>query len=294
VARKQVSRIVATSSSWPAWSATIRRWIDLGCIAVLLTEEEALDPACEERRAPPGRRALVISGDALTDIDLTDCCARHRATGRRSPSPWRASPTCRSEFGIVITDRRPDRALPGEAGWGRLNDTINTASTCWSEVLDLIRRGVLRTSPRISSRSSGPGFPVRVRHHRTGRTSGTSSVPQRHRACWTQGGSGDRGFRAARRRVVGDGRRFTRRPGPRSRLRGPHSRIEGGATLRDYTVLGGSDGEVRAFLHRAVIHDYVYVPITSLELRGRENTDGVRARVEEGRRSRRVHIGEGA
>ena len=62
---------------------------------------------------------LVVSGDALTDMDLTSLIEFHRNKGamatlalKRVPDPL--------EFGVVITGRgRPHRALPREADLGR-------------------------------------------------------------------------------------------------------------------------------------------------------------------------------
>lgn len=64
---------------------------------------------------------LVISGDALTDIDLTALAARHRATGGIATLAVKKVPDTR-EFGVVLHDRegritgfqekpRPDEAL---------------------------------------------------------------------------------------------------------------------------------------------------------------------------------------
>ncbi len=64
---------------------------------------------------------LVISGDALTDIDLTALAARHRATGAIATLAVKQVPDTR-EFGVVLHDRegritgfqekpRPDEAL---------------------------------------------------------------------------------------------------------------------------------------------------------------------------------------
>lgn len=73
------------------------------------------------------RRTLVVSGDALTDIDLTAAAEFHRERGavvtivlKKVPNPL--------EFGIVITDEdgRVVRFLE-KPGWGEVfSDTINT------------------------------------------------------------------------------------------------------------------------------------------------------------------------
>src|SRR5262249_52162744 len=49
---------------------------------------------------------------------------------------------------------------------------------------------------------------------------------------------------------------------------GPNCRVEAGATVREYSVLGrGVAVKAGAYLHRAVVHDYVYIG-TSAALRG--------------------------
>src|SRR5439155_12714612 len=67
---------------------------------------------------------------------------------------------------------------------------------------------------------------------------------------------------------------------------GPNSRVEAGAELREYTVLGANVVvKAGAFLHRAVVHDNVYVG-QGAHLRGcvvGKNTDIMRnVRLEEG------------
>ncbi|MGH2807221.1 MAG: nucleotidyltransferase family protein, partial [Actinomycetota bacterium] len=83
---------------------------------------------------------LVISGDALTDIDLQEAIAFHRAKGsaatlvlKRVPDPL--------EFGIVMTDEdgKVERFLE-KPTWGQVfSDTINTGIYVLEpDILDLI------------------------------------------------------------------------------------------------------------------------------------------------------------
>src|SRR2546422_8809875 len=78
---------------------------DLGVSLSYATEEEPLGTAGSVKNAMPllDERTLVISGDAITDIDLTELLRRHEESGAavtvalaHVPDPL--------EFGIVITD----------------------------------------------------------------------------------------------------------------------------------------------------------------------------------------------
>src|SRR5262245_48130005 len=94
------------------------------------TEETPLGTAGSVKNAEDALRDesfIVISGDALTDIDLTDMVRHHRANDakvtialKRVPDPL--------EFGIVITDDdgRIQRFLE-KPTWGQVfSDTVNT------------------------------------------------------------------------------------------------------------------------------------------------------------------------
>jgi len=118
---------------------------DLGMSLSYATEEEPLGTAGSVKNAEPllEDRTLVISGDALTDVDLTELVRFHERTGAavtvtlvRVPDPL--------EFGIVITDPsgRVERFLE-KPGWGDVfSDTINTGIYVLErEVLDLIPEG---------------------------------------------------------------------------------------------------------------------------------------------------------
>lgn len=115
---------------------------DLGVSLSYATEEVPLGTAgsvlgASDLLAGP---FLVISGDALTDLDLTEAVAYHRARGaaatlvlKRMQDPL--------EFGIVMTDQdgRIERFLE-KPTWGQVfSDTINTGIYVLEpEVLDLI------------------------------------------------------------------------------------------------------------------------------------------------------------
>ncbi|MGH2728180.1 MAG: nucleotidyltransferase family protein, partial [Actinomycetota bacterium] len=102
---------------------------DLGVSLAYATEETPLGTAGSVKNAEGAldESFLVISGDALTDIDLEKVAAYHREKGAlatvvlsRQPDPL--------EYGIVIADEegRIERFLE-KPGWGQVfTDTVNT------------------------------------------------------------------------------------------------------------------------------------------------------------------------
>jgi mannose-1-phosphate guanylyltransferase / phosphomannomutase len=281
---------------------------DLGVSLSYATEEEPLGTAGSVKNAAPllDERTLVVSGDALTDVDLTELIRRHESTGAavtvtlaRVPNPL--------EFGIVITDGSGQiERFQEKPGWGDVfSDTINTGIYVLErEAIDLIPDGeAFDFSQDLFPLLLDKGFPM------------FGYVTDRY---WTDVGN-LHAYLAAHRDVLdgkveveiegfqlqdgvwlGDGAEVH----PEANVQGPafigaHSRVEGGATLRDYTVLGrGVMVKSGAFLHRSVIHDYVYAGPSS-SLRGcvvGKNTDiKSGGRVEEGAVvADECHIGAGA
>ncbi|GGS76896.1 mannose-1-phosphate guanyltransferase [Planobispora rosea] len=268
---------------------------ELGMNLYYATEERPLGTAGSVKNAADRLRDepfLVISGDALTDIDLTDMIKFHRENGalvtiglKRVPNPL--------EFGIVIVDEqgRVERFLE-KPTWGQVfSDTVNTGVYVMEpEVLDEVTgTGAVDWSadvfPRLLERGAAlfgyvaDGYWEDV---------GTHESYMRVQADVLSG------------RVKVDIGAFELSPGvwvaegavvdPDAILKGPlyvgdYAKVEAGAELREYTVLG-SNVVVRegAFLHRAVVHDNVYVG-PSTNLRGcviGKNTDLMTgARVEE-------------
>jgi len=121
-------------------------------------EESPLGTAGSVRNA--GRQLddtfLVISGDALCDLDLTRLVEFHRekqasvTIGLKSvPNPL--------EFGIVVTDGegRVERFLE-KPSWGRSSPTRSTPASTWSSprCCGTSRRTARTTSRRSSSRCS--------------------------------------------------------------------------------------------------------------------------------------------
>src|SRR5438552_2956783 len=118
---------------------------DLGVSLTYVTEQEPLGTAGSVKNAEDllEDRFVVLSGDALTDVDLTELVKFHESrdaavtvTLKRVEDPL--------EFGIVIADEdgRIDRFLE-KPGWGEVfSDTINTGIyVVEREVLDRIPEG---------------------------------------------------------------------------------------------------------------------------------------------------------
>jgi mannose-1-phosphate guanylyltransferase / phosphomannomutase len=249
---------------------------------------------------------LVISGDTVTDIDLSAAAALHRERGaavtvvlKRVEDPL--------EFGIVIADDegRIDRFLE-KPGWGEVfSDTINTG-------IYVIEPSVLGYIPRGEEFDfAGDLFPLLL-------GKGLPMYSFVGEGYWTDVGNLDAyltvhrdvldqkvklnipGFQTGRNVWMGEGTEVD----PEAKLEGPlylgeNSRVEAGAELRDHTVLGnGVVVKAGAFLHRAVVHDHSYVGM-SASLRGcvlGKNADVKQnARLEEGVVvADECHIGEGA
>lgn len=269
---------------------------DFGMPLHYATEETPLGTAGSVKNAENLLRDdtfLVISGDALTDFDLTDLVKFHRDKGAmvtvcltRVPDPL--------EFGITIVDDegRVQRFLE-KPTWGQVfSDTVNTGIYVMEpEVFDYVAEGV-------SVDWSGDVFPKLV-------ADGKPIYGYVAEGYWEDVGTHESYVRAQadvlERKVEVDIDGFEVSPGvwvaegadvhPDALLRGPlyvgdYAKVEAGAELREYTVLG-SNVVVKggAFLHRAVVHDNVFIgPHTNLRacVIGK-NTDIMRAaRIEEG------------
>jgi mannose-1-phosphate guanylyltransferase/phosphomannomutase len=236
---------------------------------------------------------LVISGDALTDIDLSDLVRFHKDNGAlvtvalaRVPDPL--------EFGIVIADEdgRIQRFLE-KPTWGQVfSDTVNTGIYVMEpEVLELVPAGEAvdwsaDVFPRLLEKGAptygwvADGYWEDV---------GTHDAYQRvHADVLTGKVQADiDGFEVSPGIWVAD----TAEVDPDAILTGPvcigdYAKIEAGAQLREFTVVG-SNVVVKegAFLHRAVVHNNVYIGV-GVTLRGcvvGRNTDVMAsARIEEG------------
>ena len=236
---------------------------------------------------------LVISGDALTDIDLAAVVRAHRAKGAlvtvcltRVPDPL--------EFGIVITDPddRIERFLE-KPTWGQVfSDTVNTGIYVMEpEVFGHVAPGKVVDW-------AGDVFPALI-------AAGAPVFGYIADGYWEDVGSQESYLRVQadvlNRRVQVEIDGFEVSPGvwlgegadvdPDAILQGPlcigaYAKVEAGAQLREFTVLGDNVVvQAGAFLHRAVVHDNVFIGAQA-SLRGcviGKNSDVMRAaKIEEG------------
>ena len=268
---------------------------EFGVRMVYATEDSPLGTAgsVANARAELTERFLVISGDVLTDIDLTAIVKYHDEKGAMATIALKAMENP-LEFGIVITneDGSIQRFLE-KPTWGQVfSDTINTGIYVLEpEIFDYIPDGeVVDFSSDVFPKMLEDDKPL------------FGYVAD---GFWEDVGTLD-AYRTSHQDVL-DGKVDVELPGfglgggvylgegsevsPDAKVDGPviigdYCKIEPGAELRPYTVLGnnvfvGTD----AFVERSVIHDNAYLG-SGARARGcviGRNTD-VRAgaRIEEG------------
>ena len=268
---------------------------EVGMSLQYATEEIPLGTAGSVKNAEDALRDepfLVISGDALTDIDLSAMVRFHRENGAlvtvgltRVPNPL--------EFGIVIVDDdgRIQRFLE-KPTWGQVfSDTVNTGIYVMEpEVLAEVPAGELvdwsgDIFPRLLKQGAplfgwiADGYWEDVGTHESYLKAQADVLSGRVEAEIA-------GFEMSPGVWVADGAEVD----PDAILTGPlcigeYAKIEAGAQLREFTVIGNNvvvkEG---AFLHRAVVHNNVYVG-QGATLRGcviGKNTDVMAsARIEE-------------
>lgn len=269
---------------------------ELGMELTYANEEKPLGTAGSVKNAEEALKDdafLVISGDALTDFDLTDLIRFHKEKGAlvtvcltRVPNPL--------EFGITIVDEegKVERFLE-KPTWGQVfSDTVNTGIYVMEpEVFNYV-------DPDVPVDWSGDVFPQLMKE-------GRPIFGYVAEGYWEDVGTHESYVKAqadvleGKVQVEMDG--FEISPGvwiaegaevsPDAVLRGPlyigdYAKVEAGVEIREHTVVG-SNVVVKsgAFLHRAVIHDNVYIGPHS-NLRGcviGKNTDIMRAaRIEDG------------
>jgi mannose-1-phosphate guanylyltransferase/phosphomannomutase len=269
---------------------------ELGMVLHYATEEVPLGTAGSVKNAEDllsDGTFLVISGDALTDFDLTDLVKFHQDKGAlvtvcltRVPDPL--------DFGITIIDDdgKVQRFLE-KPTWGQVfSDTVNTGIYVMEpEVFEHVAKGEsVDWSGDVFPRLLELGLPI------------FGYIAEGY---WEDVGTHESYFRAQADVLSGkvdvDLDAFEVSPGvwvaegadvhPEASLRGPlyvgdYAKVEAGAELREFCVLG-SNVVVKngAFLHRAIVHDNVFIgPQTNLRacVIGK-NTDIMRAaRIEEG------------
>jgi mannose-1-phosphate guanylyltransferase / phosphomannomutase len=268
---------------------------DVGMSLQYATEEMPLGTAGSVKNAEDALKDspfLVISGDALTDMDLTEMCRFHKENGAlvtvgltRVPDPL--------EFGIVIADEdgRIQRFLE-KPTWGQVfSDTVNTGVYIMEpEVLaEVSAKESVDWSHDVFPKLLARGAPI------------FGYISDKY---WEDVGTLESYMKAQAdvlsKKVEVDIAGFEVSPGmwiaegadvdPDAVLKGPlvigdYAKIEAGATVREYSVIGANvvvkEG---AFIHRAVVHNNVFVG-QGTTLRGcvvGKNTDVMRlARIEE-------------
>jgi len=250
---------------------------DLGVHMVYATEETPLGTAGSVRNAMEHltERFLVISGDVLTDIDLSKIVAYHEEKEALATIGL-AHVENPLEFGIVITqeDGRIERFLE-KPSWGQVfSDTINTGIFVLEpEIFDYI-------APDQAVDFSGEVFPRLLADDRPL----YGAIAEGY---WEDVGTleaylsahkdildgkvqvGIEGFELTDGVYLGEGADVH----PEAQIVAPcvigdNCRLEGGATVGPYAVLGANVRvRVDAELERAVVHDNAYLG-EAVRLRG--------------------------
>jgi mannose-1-phosphate guanylyltransferase/phosphomannomutase len=242
---------------------------EFGVRMVYATEETPLGTAGSIRNAMDelDETFLVISGDVLTDIDLSEIVKFHREHNALATIALKAveNPL---EFGIVITreDGSIERFLE-KPTWGEVfSDTVNTGIFVLEpEIFDWIAPGVpVDFSAEVFPQLLDAGKPL------------FGAVTEGY---WEDVGTLEAYVKAHQDvldgKVAVDLHGFEIRDGvhvgeaceihPDAKIQGPaligdYCHVEAGATIGEYTVLG-SNVMVRsdAYLQRSVIHDNAYI-----------------------------------
>ena len=242
---------------------------DFGVTMRYATEDSPLGTAGAVRNASAelDDTFLVISGDVLTDIDLTTLVKAHRdAAATASIALEHVEDPL--EFGIVITN--PDGTIERfleKPTWGQVfSDTVNTGIyVCEPEVFDFIPEGeVVDFSSDVFPALLDGGHTLHG-HVADGYWEDVGTLDayiRAHKDVLDGKVKVDiGGFRIGEGRWIGSDVEIS----PEAHVDGPvvigdSCRIEAGAHVRGYTVLG-TDVIVKAdaFLERAVCHDHVYI-----------------------------------
>jgi len=250
---------------------------EFGVRMVYATEETPLGTAGSVGNAQDelGETFLVISGDVLTDIDLSALVAFHKEKGAMATIALKSMENP-LEFGIVITreDGSIERFLE-KPTWGQVfSDTVNTGIYVLEpEVFDYIPEGKsVDFSSDVFPRLLEDGKPL-FGFVAEGYWEDVGTLEAYHKA---HQDVLDRkvaidipGFRMAKGVWLGEGAEVE----PGASIEGPavigdYCRVEAGANIREYTVLG-TNVMVRsdAYLERAVVHDNAYLS-QGVRLRG--------------------------
>ncbi|HMC67845.1 MAG TPA: NDP-sugar synthase, partial [Mycobacteriales bacterium] len=210
---------------------------------------------------------FVVSGDALTDVDLTALLEFHRRSGALVTVGLKSVPDP-LEYGIVICDGegRVNRFLE-KPTWGQVfSDTVNTGIYVMDPaVLDVVpAEAEVDWSADVFPRLLAAGEPV-YGYSFEGYWEDVGTLEAYSRAHFDvmdhKVGIEVEGFEMGDGVWMGEGTEID----PAARVDGPaiigdYCRVEAGAELRPYTVLG-ANVVVRADarLERAVVHDNAYL-----------------------------------
>jgi mannose-1-phosphate guanylyltransferase/phosphomannomutase len=250
---------------------------EFGVRMVYATEETPLGTAGSVRNAMDelGERFLVISGDVLTDIDLSAVVSQHIEKKALATIALKSieNPL---EFGIVITreDGSIERFLE-KPTWGQVfSDTINTGIYVLEpEIFDFIPAGrPVDFSSEVFPALLAAGRPI-FGHVVEGYWEDVGNLDAylkaHHDALDGKVEIDIAGFRMSEGVWLGEGAEVD----PAAHVEGPvvlgdNCRVDAGSHLSAYTVLGsnvrvGSD----AFLERCVVHDNAYLG-DAVRLRG--------------------------
>src|SRR5207302_4912525 len=243
---------------------------EVGMSLQYATEEIPLGTAGSVKNAEDALRSgpfLVISGDALTDIDLSAMVGFHKKQGAlvtvglaRVPNPL--------EFGIIIAgdDGRIQRFLE-KPTWGQVfSDTVNTGIYVMEpEVLDEVAEGEeVDWSADVFPRLLAIGAPVYgYAFDGYWEDVGTlESYRQAHLDVLNRQVEVEMGaFEISPGVWLGEGAEID----PDVEISGPllvgdYSRVEAGASLLPYAVLGSNVVvKAGAIVERAIVHDNVFV-----------------------------------
>ncbi len=240
------------------------------------TEESPLGTAGSVRNAKDelGEPFLVISGDVLTDIDLSAIIAFHEERGALATIGLKAMENP-LDFGIVITreDGTIERFLE-KPTWGQVfSDTVNTGIyVLQPEIFDHVPEGKVDWSEDVFPTLLEAGKPLYgfVADGYWEDVGTLEAYVEAHRDVLD--GKVEvavPGFRLGQGVWLGEGAEVD----PGAKLEGPvvvgdYCRVEEGAHLAQYTVLGANVRvEANAYLERSIVHDNSYLG-PSTRLRG--------------------------
>jgi len=258
------------------------------------TEESPLGTAGSVRNAKDklDEPFLVISGDVLTDIDLSAIVAFHSERGALATLGLKAMDNP-LDFGIVIIkdDGTIERFLE-KPTWGQVfSDTVNTGIyVLQPEIFDYVPEGKVDWSEDVFPALLAAGKPL-FGYVAEGYWEDVGTleayVEAHHDVLDGKVEIDVPGFRLSEGVWLGEGAEVD----PGAKLDGPvligdYCRVEEGAHLAQYTVLGSNVRVgAHAYLERSIVHDNGYVgPSTRLRgtVVGRSSDLRLGARCEEG------------